>query len=289
MSRDVVMYLNTGPSHLANQAVSAHSLRRYWSGEVLIAAWPQSRDIALKIARDRRIDASTVVQEVAYQRKNAQEIAKISLIQKMTNYDRVVYLDADTIINKPLDPLFNAIDASPTGFAATQFGAWAMPQGIPRKRVECLRGIPGIPEDLVEMALLPGRPSYNSGIFACRPTSPVLPVWGEWTTLSKHIYISGETALHLVARKFEIVTMPNGVWNCSPMFQSRTLPDADVGIWHFHGDCNVRPRKSQRGLNLWWPEFELARKLNIGGIAEWADQIGNEYLNELILNHKQTV
>lgn len=274
-------YLITGPSHLANLAVSLISLRNHWQGEIVVHAWPQSIDIATKICADPNIDARCEERTAAYQRKNAQEIAKIAYIQEMHEWDQIVYIDADTIIRKPITPLFDECNTH-EGFVGTQFCDWFMRQGIPRRRVERLRGIPGIHQGCVELALKPQRYSYNSGIFACRPSSRVLPVWGEWTTLSKHIYISGETALHAVAMMFPIMTMTNGVYNNSPIFQSKTLSDSEVAIWHFHGDCNVRPNKSERGTAIWYQDFEKVMARNIGEIQSWVTSIGNEFLCDLL-------
>ena len=288
MTKRAIMYLLTGPSHLMNAAVSMRSLRRHWTGDVLLYAWPESYDIAAKICYDPAIQAMPVPCDAIYRKRNAQEIAKISYIQNIEFYDEIVYLDADTLIAKPLNGLFDSIAASATQFVSTQFCDWRM-NSIAQTRVKRLRGIPGISQTHVELSLRPDQPSYNSGIFACSPDSPVLPVWGDWTEKAKEVFISGEATLHPIAQKFPIVTLLNGTYNCSPQikYQSPTLQDSDVAIWHFHGDCNVRPNKSPRGVRMWWPEFEATMEQNVGGIRDWVYDLPNRFLVELLEKSKQ--
>lgn len=286
--RSCVVFFITGPSHLPNVAVAAHSLRKSgWTGPVFIYAWAESYAIAKEIGDDPRIDAEAILRTDEYRGKNAQEIAKISLIQDIRDFDVVVYLDADLLIMKPINPLIEAVEQSPTGFAATQFCNWKMSQGIPRRRVERLFKIPGIEAVHVNNAMNPDAFSYNSGIFATRPNSIVLPEWGDWTFRARGIFISGEAALHPIAQKHKIVTMP-GSWNCSPNFKSKYLPDDQVCIWHFHGDCNTRPSKSPRGVALWFPEFQAAMTTNIGGLQNWVADIPNEFLYDLMVANNLT-
>lgn len=280
---DAVMYLITGPSHLPNLAVSLKSLRRHWAGDVLVYAWPESYDIARQIADDPNICAQAVPCDAEYKRRNAQEIAKIRYINQIKDYGRIVYIDADTLIQKPLTELFESINTSPVKFVATQFCNWTMPC-IAKVRVARLRGIPGIHQGSIELALQRGQPSYNSGIFSCSPSSPILPVWGDWTDKAKGVFISGESTLHAIAQLYPIRTLFRGVYNCSPQekYQSPDLPDADVAIWHFHGDCNLRPTKSPRGVRMWWPHFQQALDENVGGMADWLEKIPNEFLLDLV-------
>lgn len=282
MTTSAVCYLITGSSHLANIVVSLVSLRRHWDGPVLFYAWPESYGIAERICADPSIDATPILCDAEYKRRNAQEIHKIALIQSIKDFDRIVYLDADTIVMKSIVPLIVEIDSSPSEFVATQFGEWRMHQKTPTARVSRLLGIDGVPEEYVRAALSPELPSYNSGVFACSPTSPVLPDWGDWTNRARGIYISGECALHPIARKYPITTLYGGAYNCSPKYKARSLPVEDVAIWHFHGDCNTRPDKCEYGVQLWWSAFSEVFKKNTAGVQDWIKDIGNAYLPDLL-------
>jgi lipopolysaccharide biosynthesis glycosyltransferase len=250
----------------------------------LVYCWPESTQFCEKICAVPEISARCIECEPIhnYRAKNAQESSKIPLIAGIKDFDMVVYLDADTIIRKSLEPLIQAAADSPTGFAATQFGSWRMHQGVPRARVGRMLGIDPIPEEYVHKALNPEAYSYNSGVFATRPNSVVLPDWGVWTYAARNIYISGETTLHAIAQKYQITTLENGVFNNSPMYQSKLLKDEDVAIWHFHGDCNTRPDKSKKGVDIWLPEFKKVFDANMAGVQTWWSMIRNKFLPGLI-------
>jgi hypothetical protein len=280
--KPATFHLITGPSHLPNLAVSLLSLRNHWHGTILVYAWPQSYDITVKICEDPRINAIPIYSELPpYQARNAQEIDKIRIAQTITEYDTLVYLDADLLFQKSIQPIFDATAHSPCGLVATQFCDWKMHKGVARNRVNKLRDFPQIDPKLIDLATHHDRPSYNSGIFGFRPDSPALPIWGEWTDLTKGIYISGETTLHPISIMFPVITLWGGIYNCSTMYQPKELSDSDVAIWHFHGDSNTRPQKSQRGYDMWWPEFLSVLDQDIGEIQDWIDEIPNKYLKEV--------
>jgi hypothetical protein len=294
MTQPAVFYLMTGPSHLHNLVVSLVSLRRHFHGPVYVAAWgecpeaPITYRLVKQICADERIRAEPIhINPPDYRGKNAQEIGKIKYLQDglPALENPVVYLDADTIICKPLTPLIDAVNLSPVHFVATQFADWKMRRGVARGRVERLLGIDGIDQDAVKKSLQPHEFSLNSGVFACRTDSPALPVWGEWTEAAKHIFISGECAQHPLAQKFPIYVLPHGKFNCSPKHKPEWLDDVDVSIWHFHGDSNLRPEKSQRGFELWWPEFQKVLRADVGGIRDWLGEIQNGYLTGAITLH----
>ena len=84
----------------------------------------------------------------------------------------------------------------------------------------------------------------------------------------------------------EFVTVTaSGMYNNSPIYQSKNLRDEDVVVWHFHGDSNARPDKNkgrgQRGVDLWWPIYQHCLRENIGGIAEWRGSVENKWLDRL--------
>lgn len=283
--KTAVIFLMTGPSHLPNLCVSLMSLRNVWDGMVFVYAWEDSFEIAEKICKDHRINAVPVLCHPThgYRGKNSQEISKIDLIQQIKDYDVVVYLDADLIIKKSIQPLIDATD-NESGSVITQFNSWSMRNGIPRGRVKRLLQFPEVDAEWVHESMKFQYPALNSGVFACRPDAPMLPEWGRWTEISRTIYISGESALHPISLKYKIPVLRNGVFNCSTKYQSPSLPDEDVAIWHFHGDSNTRYNKSPRGVRMWYPEFEKIMDQNVGEIEDWINAIPNRFLVQLRAN-----
>lgn len=283
-----IFYLMTGPSHLPNLVVSLRSLRRHYQGQVVVHAWVESHTVAERICQDPRFaPIQCVYRHADYKGKNAQEYDKLDISANQPDGQTTIYLDADTIICKPLDDLFNAAERQQ--FACTQFVNWTMRNKTPYARVERLLKYP-IPCDHVLKALERNRPSLNSGIYAHISsdfTREVFKLWRQWTYECRKVYISGETTLHPLVAKYNLQVLWGGQYNCSPKFQPANLPDEDVVIWHFHGDTNTKRNgegeyKSEIGVDLWWPEFDDCLAMNYGYMGEWIDRVPNDHLKVLI-------
>ena len=279
-----IVYLMSGAAHCPYLVASLFTLRQHWDGPVTVYAWPESFDIVERIDEDSGLCIEAVKREPQYRgRKNSQFLDKIRLMRTFFP-GPILYLDADTTVHGDPSPLFAL--AEDHGFAATQFNDWVSTGSIPRNRVKRLRKFPEIEQRLVEEVIAREWPSVNGGVFCCRPDSPVLPLWERWTVAALKVFIADEAVLHLMQPKFyptgDLVTVMGGKFNCSPMrYQPKGLPDEDVVIRHFHGDSNVRYKKSQKGCKLWWPIYQHCLKENIGGMAEWIGKVGNKKLIQL--------
>ena len=281
-----VIYLMSGPSYLPYLVCSLKTLRQHWTGMVEVHAWPESFELTKRVALDDRLQIEVIQREpvdVGSRRKKWQFVDKIRLCRE-SSARAVLYLDADTTVHGAVDYLF-AMAAS-YSFVATQFNDWCSNRTTIRKRVERLKGH-GIADDREIDSIVTGEvPSPNGGVFACRPESSILREWENTTLQVMDIFIPDETALHLMLRRHygggSMTLASGGRWNCSPKYQPKGLRDEDVVIRHYHGHSNVRPNKSQRGVDLWWPIFEHCLVVNIGGMAEWIDGIENKYLNRLL-------
>ena len=273
-SRSIV-YLISGDAHSAYLAVSLNTLRRHYQGDIVVYAYPESLDVCKAIAADKRLGVE--VEEwapVSRPKKNGQFLNKIAMMQSLRPYTNI-YLDADTMITGSLDYLF--VLGEQHGFVATQFNDWLSNGNVVRKRIERLLGRPGIRQSAVRWVLDNPLPSVNGGVFAANPNSDVLKMWWDWTVAVLDIFIADETCLHAIMGVYESIdgffVAEGGRYNCSPKYQPKALDDEHVAVYHFHGDCNVRPDKSQRGYDLWWPEYQRCREENIGNINSWINQV----------------
>jgi len=280
MKREI-FYLISGPAHLPYLITSLWALKDHWQGDVIIHAWPESYDLIKQMDLDIRLPITNVCKrEPAYRGKNSQFLDKIIVAQE-SKADITLYLDADTIVQGCLDPLFEYADQY--GFAATQFCDWVTTGRTIGRRIKDLEKFIELDQSLIEIATKQSWPSVNGGVWATRPSSSVLPLWYEWTMAAKTTFIADEKVLHLMMLKFSstremVVLCANGKWNCSPLHQSEKLADGDVIIRHFHGDSNVRPRKTQKGFDLWEPLYRECLELNVGGIADWIGTIKNKHM-----------
>lgn len=284
MRSERIFYLMSGAAHLPYLICSLHTLRDHYDGEVVVYAWSESIDIVEQIARDRRLNIEARFRAPAHKLKNAQFMDKIQLAwDQQDAVRRVLYLDADTTIHGRLDRLF--VEAKKEGFAATQFCDWKSNHGIPLRRIVKLKNYRGINQAAVDSCCNNPWPSVNGGVWAADTSSEVLTLWYKWTKVAQSEFIADEVVLHtLVPIFFEdgmSIVGSMGEYNTSPKFQCKDLPDDEVIVYHFHGDSNVRPDKTEKGFNLWWPLYKHCLEANIGRMADWIDKIDNKWMKPL--------
>lgn len=282
-----VVYLMSGPAHLPYLVVSLCSLRAHWQGGVTVYAYPESFNTAKRICEDDFIQAECVLWDPEYRGKNGQFLNKIRVMRSIGSDCANMYLDADTMVNGDISPVISAADS--VGFAATQFNDWTTQSRTIQNRVRSLVGNKAVNQIAVQYTLSNNMPSLNGGVFACHPKSSALHLWWDWTSNALDIFIADETVLHVVSSamsRSEFTVVPGGAYNCSPKYMPSGMKDSDVRIWHFHGDSNVRPSKSKRGFDMWWPRYEQCLDSNIGGMGEWALTVGNKYIDSITAEKK---
>lgn len=275
--RTSVNYLLSGAAHAPYLIVSLHTLRQHYNGRITVWAYPESIDIVRDIALDNRLQVHAMPWNPDYTGKNSQFLNKILMMQNIEE-DVGIYLDADIIVQGFLTPLFEL--GHRIGFCATQFNDWRAYNGKAAKRIEGLRGRLGKDHLIDSLLQTDAWPSVNGGVWACRPESDVLPQWYDWTWNVRDTFIADEVALHLFMAddRDDFIVAEGGHWNASPKFNK--LPNDEVVIWHGHGDCFLRPAKSQKGFDLWWPKFEVCLDHNIGYIKDWLPRIDYRFLTE---------
>jgi len=213
-------------------------------------------------------------------RGNAQFLDKINLTMQL-KCSVSLYLDADTTIHGSLDPLFSAALNDQTGFCATQFNNWKSNGRTVRSRLSELLNVKGIPEGLVKTLTSQEWPSVNGGVWAATPSSPILAAWYSYTKMCGPLFIADERVLHLFMPLRNIgVLKANGRYNSSHKYKDPDLASEDVVIWHYHGDSNVRPKKSPLAFQQWMPIYQHCLDKNIGNMADWILNINNKYLRE---------
>ena len=267
-----IIYLVSGQPHLPYLVCSLWTLQNHWDGLVEIHVWPESYNKVKQIAEDYRPSIPAVtLRHPSWRGRNAQFLDKIDMVMECDEDDTILYLDADTTIHGDLLPVFK--EAEYYGFCATQFNGWETNGGLAGKRIKELRPFPHIEQYLIDNLLRAAWPSVNGGVWAACPRSPVLRTWYDWTwQVRKDLFIADESVLHLMMAKYcpqqqMTVLCEGGRYNTSPRFQ--VCKDEDIVIKHYHGDSNLRPNKSQKGMDWWWPIYQECLTENVGGINEW--------------------
>lgn len=293
--RTRVVYLMSGEAHLPYLVVSLWSLRAYYEGEVVVYAWPESFPIVEQIAKDKRLCITPKLREPKYRGKNDQFLDKQGVVFH-EDADSVLYLDADTMIQGPVDPLLDRLIIEPAlNMLVTQFNDWTTLGKVIKNRISGLIGIEGVPQNHVQECLTARWPSVNGGIFVARPGCEELSVWRRWTWAARNIFIADETALHvLMAQYYPTGSLQiefGGRFNASPKYQPATLNDEEVSIYHFHGDSNLRPDKSLRGFEIWAAAYKECILQDVGGVRSWrkAAEAKNKWFRRLESKYAQAV
>ncbi|MCI0537099.1 MAG: hypothetical protein L0Z50_17930 [Verrucomicrobiales bacterium] len=261
-----VFYLLTGPAHGARLVVSLWSLRRHYSGPVTIyTTHPDSHEIGERCLRDDRLAIEHRKARLSDRPRNASFLTKLDLLPEVP-FEVGIYLDADTLISGPIDPLW--MTAQEQQFATTQFSDWVASGRTIRRRIEAWRSVRQTQFDpdwltrLIDDALQPS-PAVNGGVFAFRRNAEILSMWRELAYAGSETFICDEIALQLLLGRY-----PHQVldcrFNCSPVYAKGRR---DVRIWHFHGEKHVG---SQHCRELWWPAYRICLAENIAGLAEWS-------------------
>ncbi len=282
-----VIYLMSGAAHVPYLAASIWSLRKTgYDGPVTVFAWRESVGYVRKLEQDDRLNIWVSEREPKYRRedglgRNSQGLDRISLSMSL-DCDVSLYLDADTTVHGDLTPMFEVADR--VGYCATQWCDWSTHRGHTRKRVLSLREFDGVPNDLIEEVVSRPLPSLNCGVFASKPTSPLLPQWYDWCLAAGRSFISDEKTQHLLMAAFptQMEVLLGGAFNCSPKFQPNNLTDEDVVVRHYHGNSNTKEGKSEKGIALWTPIWQECLELNLGKIAGWWSDCGNKHLPGLM-------
>jgi hypothetical protein len=112
-----VLYSLTHPAAAELLAVSLWSLRKHYRGEVVCKVAKPAEELAQRIADDRRLNLQLDTIECFDEHSRHDHRHNKTLAWMQTPFVRTVYLDADTIIQKPIDDLLNC-----EGFGVTAVG-----------------------------------------------------------------------------------------------------------------------------------------------------------------------
>lgn len=296
----------SGKAHLPYLVVSLHTLRKHWTGPISVFAWGESFETAKQIANDRNLDVAVYLRPTKYAHsKNGQFLDKIDLMTQLatsSNPDqRYLYLDADTM---PVGDLRGLMEGRPDSelLLTTRFNHWVVAGSVIRNRIQRLLSLDaplfldGTKEQAPSMSAFAHMllhednanfPSVNGGVFSIRggmATANLLSLWKQWT-LQAHeagVFIPDETALHPLAfmhhGRGEVGVSPPG-YNVSPKYcGDPALYPQGVFLWHFHGDSNVRPKKSAYGFQLWWTPFLECLDKNVGDMKHWFRSTMNKWI-----------
>jgi hypothetical protein len=265
-----VLLFNHATKHCARLVVALLSLRRHYTGPATILDTGHSDGIIEKIAADKRL--AVEVERIPFKalRRHSCYVAKSGL-WRHSPYEVTLFLDADTLVVKPIDGLLGIVaDQKNPGWVVTRFSDWVTTGEIVSSRikqwvnVEC-EGINV--RRLIRLSLESPLPAVNTGIVGWRADCEALERWERLTQAGWKCSFCDELAAQILLRQ-ERHTLVASKFNSSPLY----CRGDDAVIHHAHGSKHLaRPdgRGSQADA-IWAPLFCEAFAGNVGGIREWA-------------------
>ena len=224
-----ILYFNQGSKCMIRLLVSLYSLRRYYKGAVTLVQSGQAPDWFLEAAQYLGADILNI------DSKGLPPLVYKARMQDITPYDVTMFIDADTVVNAPIDEYFEKIKEHT--FCTGAFAGWKTTGGTISRRIKKFEPI--APE-LVPAALEYGT-AINTGIFGFTKDAAILDEWKELTERAwraKCSRIPDEVACQMLAPKYKHWLAPVE-WGVSVKYGTTKL--AAARIIHYHGRKHVHP------------------------------------------------
>jgi len=244
MTKGVIL-MNFGSKHFAHLVCCLYSLRRHYSGDIVILHDESNEELTKRIAEQ---DPKKITFPIRFKPFTREELGngsgylnKTRLIDLMP-FARAVFLDCDTLVVDKFDALF----PDSNEVRLTQFCDWKTNGNKMSKRIGRWKEVMN-EQATLQMAL--EYPAINTGVMGLSKTSKNLSI--EWQRVCRLniSFMCDELAMQLIFLKFPHVVLPDA-YNCSPIYRTEDHKDEDVKIWHGHGQKFLR---SSNGLRIYMP------------------------------------
>lgn len=167
-----VLYFSVGTKCITRMLISAFTLRQHYSGPVTLMTCGPQPEMFLTLMKRLNVD----IQPIDADPKLHPLVIKASL-WKYVKYDASMFLDADTLVFKPIDTYFEMIEKHT--FCTGAFSTWRTDaKGTISKRIRNFSKV--CPPEYIEDAIQFG-PAVNTGIHGYLKGAPILKEWEELT------------------------------------------------------------------------------------------------------------
>lgn len=257
---DGVVYWLVGGRHDEHFVVSLLSLRDYWKGPVTVVVGDDhARQLTEPCCEQLGPLTVTPFDYADLKRQHSGKTFYLAkcLLWRYVNYDRTVFLDADTLVLGDFSELFPRREE----VRLTQFAKWTTKM---RRIIGRIKSWEKECPAQVQWQLANEVPAINTGVFGF--TLRCQPFMEEWlrVTEMKHRtpFMGDELSCQCIYPYHPHVVLDDH-WNWSPKFSE---PYDDIRVAHGHG---WKFHKTPRGKALWVPVYERAKQLNIADIRSW--------------------
>lgn len=244
-----VVYYNVGNKMLVRLAVSIHSLRKVYNGNVSILASEDSKDSCFQIANEYGVD----VRDANFE-DHGKNTAYLNscLSHTVTPYDNTLWIDSDSLIFKDFSEVFGEIEKN--DFVIAQFHNWTSNRGHIRKRILEWKKI--YPE-MMDKAINFG-PGINCGVYGFNKESKLMKDWYQKALPGIKNFIPDEVCCQIMLPFYTHSVISND-YNTSCKYDVVT---DTTKIVHYHGRKHCRISDSGEYLNnsrYWYNTFDEIR------------------------------
>ena len=246
-----VIYYNKGTKCLIRLFVSLFSLRKVYDGPVTVVLEGEQEEHVFDILKELGVGCAVIEDTGNY------PLVTKTILYRYSPYDKTLFIDADTIVMKPIDGFFSYLDEN--DFVVTDFCEWKTTGGMMSQRIKKWSGV--CPE-YMEDALAYGK-AVNTGVFGFRKDAKIFE---EWYDVTKRGYEAGtghipdELACQILLPRYEHL-MVDRSWNESGKFNLENWKET-TKIMHFHG----RKHCGDRDTNLMWKRMYWGMRNSIRSV-----------------------
>ncbi len=273
--RREVAYLYCGGKMWPRLIVSMWTLRKHWDGHIRVyCAIDKDADWIEPTCNELDCD---IVMLMTPEASGSSPKGKLVLTQHVIGED-IVYIDADTIIEGDIKPMFGY------ELALTSHGNWTTKGRRVREQLISYRGYSDLLDPLIELQLEKEYPHINAGTFAFVTGYPQIAYWqtvvAEVVRVVKEhpevftkytTHVPADTAFQLITSQFEH-TILDDRYNCCCR---HGLHWEDPIVRHYCG------RRHGRNDPHWRNAFLECRERNLGGICDHPRRYDMETKNML--------
>lgn len=255
-----VLYYNYGLGCLPRLVVSLYSMRKHYSGPIVVLSdGEQSHQACKEISKESRLEVE--VRECDFEVRHGRNHHYLSKcrLHEYTPFDTTVYVDSDTLIRGDISDL--APIAAKNEFVVTQFSNWVTTGRTITKRINDWAKIR--PNDMVK-ALQYG-PAVNTGVMAFQKNAKFMLDWFRIARKGRKLFIPDETSCQVVLWRY-----PHKVveWWYNASCRYDDVSDPKVRVIHYHGRKHCRAGLPHNA-KLWWDTYKEIVDKNVAGIQLW--------------------
>jgi hypothetical protein len=227
-----VGFLNYGTKCGVRLATAAYTLRKHFSGKVYLLAQGDQPKWLQGVARWLQME----VFPLGVPPDQSPLLTKNQLYRVGPKATSLLFLDADTTVEAPIDSFFSLIE--PHGFCATRFVDWRSSGRIIGGRIKAFSKI--CSKETIEKALAFG-PAINTGVFGYAPGAAIseplelLTKRAFETRVALSPRIPDEVACQILLPQYPH-TLAGPEWNMSCRYGEIS---PELKIIHFHGRKHV--------------------------------------------------